>query len=83
MDYVTEPDAASQTAYTRFVGDPPFAGFRPPPNLPPLGGGARFPPLAGFKGGQDIRANAASTSLGRPSVRLSSPLSRARERGRG
>jgi hypothetical protein len=36
-----------------------------------------------FRGGQNIRANAASTALGRPSARLWSPLSRARERGRG
>jgi len=40
-------------------------------------------PRRGFRGGQNIRANAASTALGRPSARLWSPLSRARERGRG
>jgi len=40
-----------------------------------------LPGAGAFRGGQNIRANAASTALGRPSARLWSPLSRARERG--
>ncbi len=50
---------------------------------PSLRGGARFPPPAGFKGGQNIRANVACTAWERPRARLWSPLSSEAGEGEG
>jgi len=44
-----------------------FAGFRPPPSLPPLGGGAGFPPPPGAgPGGGRHRVRGAVARAGRP-----------------